>query len=170
MSDLTDDLDDQPTGDSGGPRELREALKAARAAEQEAKRAAAEAQQELEQTRRQQAFAAAGIDVNSPAGKFFAEKYDGPLEDLASAAAELGLVSAPAQPATSQAEQQAWAQVGASPNAGAVPATVNDVNSTLKFGDSPQVIAEKLRRAGQPVDNVTMDASSGGVWLGRPPA
>lgn len=168
MSDsVYDDDDDATSVDSGdGPRQLREALKAANAAKAEAERIAAEAQQQLEQTRRQQAFADAGIDTASPQGKFFADHYEGPIEEIQAKAAEIGLIKSVSEPQVDAHEQQAWTRSAAVSTSGTGSGVEDD--RILEVGDSPQVIAEKMRRAGYAVASVTADAGSGGVWMGIP--
>jgi hypothetical protein len=161
-----DDLDLETNDEPNGPKELRQAYKQAAAAKAQAEAEAAAARAELDQIRREQAFANAGIDVNSPQGKFFAENYNGSPDEIAAKAAELGLVGAKT-PSVPVAEQQAW-QSTANLSAGAPAAPAADESHGIQYGDSPQVIAEKLRRAGQPVGSSVQQGPGGPMWTGRP--
>lgn len=163
---LNDDLDLDQTDEPNGPKELRQAYKAAAAAKAAAEAEAAAARAELDQIRREQAFTNAGIDMSSPQGKFFAENYNGPLEEIGAKAAELGLVGKQS-PTVPVQEQQVW-QSTANVAAGASAAPAADENHGIKYGDSPQVIAEKLRRAGQPVGSAVDQGMGGPQWMGRP--
>jgi len=157
--------DDQDHDDDASPKGLRNALKSAQAEAATAKAAAAEAQAELNRTRREAAFATAGIDVNSPQGKFFAENYQGPVEEIAAKAAELGIVGQQQTQTISPEVRDAWQQTAAAPNGGV--SAMSSPDETLKRGMTPQQIAEDLRRRGELVGNAITAGPDGSSWVGR---
>jgi len=103
---MSDDLDleDRPD-DTPAIKQIRQAQRADRAARIQAEARATQletqAQAGLEATRKL-AFVEAGVDISSPAAKYFIKGYDGDLnvDAIKAAATEIGLVGAPPPPVT----------------------------------------------------------------------
>jgi hypothetical protein len=144
MSEFDNYDSEYQTEDSDTRNPLRARMKQLEKENAEAKRQLAEA----EAARRELAFVKAGIDLTSPASKYFVKGYDGELspEAIRDAAVEAQLISPPVAPSQTE-EAQAWnrtAKIAAGSQTAQPPV---DWAKRLELASSPKEVEQILAEA-----------------------
>ena len=89
---------------------------------------------EAEAAQRKLAFIEAGIDINTPTGKWFAKAYDGEfsLDAVKQAATEYGLIGEAPKVNADSGEQRAWTVAAQSHSTGAPAPGAGDIREAIR--------------------------------------
>ena len=110
---------------------------------------AAEAQRKL-------AFVEAGVDITSPASRYFVKGYDGEMtaDAIRQAAQETNLIGAMQTKPEVQAEQQAWNRVSKAKSLGENSEPESDWNTKIRNAKSQDEVMQLLAQVSQASQNI----------------
>ena len=111
--------------------------------------AATEAQRKL-------AFVEAGVDITSPASRYFVKGYDGEMtaDAIRQAAQETNLIGAMQTKPEVQAEQQAWNRVSKAKSLGENSEPEMDWNTKIRNAKSQDEVMQLLAQVSQASQNI----------------
>lgn len=111
---------------------------------------------EATEAQRKLAFVEAGVDITSPASRYFVKGYDGEMtaDAIRQAAQETNLIGAMQTKPEVQAEQQAWNRVSKAKSLGENSEPEMDWNAKIRNAKSQDEVMQLLAQASQASQNI----------------
>ena len=111
---------------------------------------------EATEAQRKLAFVEAGVDINSPASRYFVKGYDGEMtaDAIRQAAQETNLIGATQTKPEVQAEQQAWNRVSKAKSLGENSEPESDWNTKIRNAKSQDEVMQLLAQVSQASQNI----------------
>jgi len=111
---------------------------------------------EATEAQRKLAFVEAGVDITSPASRYFVKGYDGEMtaDAIRQAAQETNLIGAMQTKPEVQAEQQAWNRVSKAKSLGENSEPEMDWNTKIRNATSQDEVMQLLAQASQASQNI----------------
>ena len=111
---------------------------------------------EATEAQRKLAFVEAGVDITSPASRYFVKGYDGEMtaDAIRQAAQETNLIGAMQTKPEVQAEQQAWNRVSKAKSLGENSEPEMDWNTKIRNAKSQDEVMQLLAQASQASQNI----------------
>jgi len=110
---------------------------------------------EATEAQRKLAFVEAGVDITSPASRYFVKGYDGEMtaDAIRQAAQETNLIGAMQTKPEVQAEQQAWNRVSKAKSLGENSEPESDWNTKIRNAKSQDEVMQLLAQVSQASQN-----------------
>ena len=111
---------------------------------------------EATEAQRKLAFVEAGVDITSPASRYFVKGYDGEMtaDAIRQAAQETNLIGAMQTKPEVQAEQQAWNRVSKAKSLGENSEPESDWNTKIRNAKSQDEVMQLLAQVSQASQNI----------------
>jgi len=111
---------------------------------------------EATEAQRKLAFVEAGVDITSPASRYFVKGYDGEMtaDAIRQAAQETNLIGAMQTKPEVQAEQQAWNRVSKAKSLGENSEPEMDWNAKIRNAKSQDEVMQLLAQVSQASQNI----------------
>jgi hypothetical protein len=111
---------------------------------------------EATEAQRKLAFVEAGVDITSPASRYFVKGYDGEMtaDAIRQAAQETNLIGAMQTKPEVQAEQQAWNRVSKAKSLGENSEPEMDWNTKIRNAKSQDEVMQLLAQVSQASQNI----------------
>lgn len=111
---------------------------------------------EATEAQRKLAFVEAGVDINSPASRYFVKGYDGEMtaDAIRQAAQETNLIGATQVKPEIQAEQNAWNRVSKAKSLGDTSEPDVDWNTKIRNAKDQDEVMQILAQASQASQNI----------------
>ena len=111
---------------------------------------------EATEAQRKLAFVEAGVDITSPASRYFVKGYDGEMtaDAIRQAAQETNLIGAMQTKPEVQAEQQAWNRVSKAKSFGENSEPESDWNTKIRNAKSQDEVMQLLAQVSQASQNI----------------
>jgi len=111
---------------------------------------------EATEAQRKLAFVEAGVDITSPASRYFVKGYDGEMtaDAIRQAAQETNLIGAMQTKPEVQAEQQAWNRVSKAKSLGENSEPEMDWNAKIRNAKSQDEVMQLLAQVSQTSQNI----------------
>lgn len=111
---------------------------------------------EATEAQRKLAFVEAGVDITSPASRYFVKGYDGEMtaDAIRQAAQETNLLGAMQTKPEVQAEQQAWNRVSKAKSLGENSEPESDWNTKIRNAKSQDEVMQLLAQVSQASQNI----------------